>query len=143
MPADARQKRWRHLLGETGMTIYKDFKALADDLLKPDTAGGFGQQGIVLVQTTTTRDNPWEDPTTTTVTETLQAAAKGVSADIIGQAVGSEIIVATDLVVTAAIPDLVPAVGNTVQIDGKARSILSVEWLPAAGTKAAVRMIVR
>ena len=126
------------------MTIYKDFRSLADHLLKPDTAGGFGQQGIVLVQTVTTPGQyEWSDPTTTTVTETLQAAARGVSADIIGQAVGSEIIVATDLVVTAAIPDLVPAVGNTIQIDGKARSILSVEWLPAAGTKAAVRLIVR
>ena len=126
------------------MSFYDDMAVMAKDLLKSDAQGGLGQESIVLLQTVTTPGQyEWSDPTTTTVTETLQAAARGVSADIIGQAVGSEIIVATDLVVTAAIPDLVPAVGNTVQIDGKARSILSVEWLPAAGTKAAVRLIVR
>lgn len=130
------------------MSFYGDMAKMAADLLKPDAEGGLGQQDIVLVQmppgpTYTPLAEDWHDPVINTARETLRAAARGVSADMIGRAVGEAVIVASDRVVTAAVPQLDPHAGDHVLIDGRSATVLSVEWLPAAGIKAAVRMIVR
>lgn len=112
----------------------------------------FAQGTVVLVRTTPGEpdpETPWEPGEETTVVYTLSATIKGVSSEF----VDGTTILATDLEVTAAVtatdengtevsldPDMTT---DTLSIDGQAVTIIRDLSVPAAGTKAALRWIVR
>lgn len=129
------------------MGFYDELAAMAADLLKPDAAGGLGQGAVVLVRVTPGAVNPaepWVPVAPTTATETLRAAVRGVSKELVGaEGENGVVIVATDLQVIAAVPVLAYQPGDRITIDGAAVNILRVDNIPAAGTRAAIRFIVR
>ena len=127
--------------------IYTRMQGTADRLLAKYA------QGTVTLSRTTTADpdpeTPWIPGAETTVVYTLSATVKGVSQKF----VDGTLILATDLEVTAAVtatdengaevsldPDMTT---DTLSIDGQAVTIIRDLSIPAAGTKAALRWIVR
>src|SRR5690554_4531831 len=77
--------------------FYSDMAKMASDLLAPTSQNGLGQGSIVLSrQSSTPGANPWDPPVTTTTTETLKGAVRGVSKELIGVEVGGTVILASD-----------------------------------------------
>lgn len=135
-------------------SIYDRMALVADRLLSPadEGAGKFGQGLIEFVRYVPGVDpvNPWDAPTPPTYQRTtLKGAARGVSKELVGTPIptGGQI-VSTDLAVIVA-PFELAALGeapdptDTIEIDGKAHTILSVSNIPPAGTVVAVRFVVR
>lgn len=123
--------------------IYTRMGKVTDRLLSKDK---FGQGVISLVRYTPGPDpaNPWEPPSAPTRTVTvLKGAARGVSARLVGVAVGNNVIVASDRQVTVAPFDGEYSPTDVLEIDGVPVTVLSVENKPAAGTPSAVKFIVR
>jgi hypothetical protein len=86
---------------------------------------------------------PWEPVEPTVTTETLRGAARGVDARLVGTEVGGTVVLASDKQVTCAPPTIAYTAGDTLMIDGVPMYIIAVQKLPAAGTTAAVKFIVR
>lgn len=146
------------------MTFYDDMASMARDLLKPATQGGFGQ-GVVqlrrVVDIDIDPDNPWNRKQLLKgyveagyvewlyldnkdwVVETLDAVVRGVDSKMVGTTMGSTVLMASDLVVLAAVPKLQVVSGDTLTIDGRNVKILSVQPIPAAGTMSAIKFFVR
>lgn len=125
--------------------FYSEMQQMAKELLAPTSEDGLGQGHIELARTVTftpDEDKPWETETDVDK-ETLKGAVKGISKELVGSEVGSAVIVATDLEVTAAVPDRMYEPGDTLLIDGKTVQVLKFQKIPAAGTPAAVKFIVR
>ena len=119
--------------------------AMARDLLKPAAQGGFGQGVVVLKRIVSGEpdpNNPWGNSTTETI-ETLDAAVRGVDSQMVGTTMGSTVLMASDLVVIAAVPKMQVESGDTLTIDGRNVKILSVQPIPAAGTMSAIKFFVR
>lgn len=110
-------------------------------------------QGVVTLSRTTTAEpdpeTPWEPGEETTVVYMLAATVKGVSQ----RYVDGSTVLATDLEVTAAVtatdengdevsidPDMTT---DALSVDGQAVEIVRDLSVPAAGTKVALRWIVR
>lgn len=129
------------------VTFYDEMREMAAELLSPDADGGFGQGVVVLEKLTTaapSASSPWEKAVTTPESETLKAAVKGVSEMFVGTTGDNgAIIVASDREVIASPPALEYAPGDRLLIDGKAATVLLYRNLPAAGTRVAVRFIIR
>ena len=128
------------------MSFYDDLAKMASDLLAPAADGGLGQGTIELVRTAPGVPDPakpWEPVVGTEDRETLRAAARGVDARMVGTEVGGAVLVATDLVVTAAAPALDYQPGDVLEIDGAPVVVLGIEKIPAVGTTVAVRFILR
>jgi hypothetical protein len=128
--------------------FYSELAGVVSDLLKPDASGGLGQGAVVLVRLApgAAPANPWDKVAPVSTPETLRAAVRGVSKEWIGRAADDTgaVIVASDLEVIAAVPTggaWKP--GDRLTIDGAAVSVLAYHTIPAAGTPAAVRFIVR
>lgn len=105
----------------------------------------FAQGNITLSQTTTAPGpNEWTPGTETTATYPLDAAVAAVLNDeATAKFVDGTVIVATDLTVTFAVPEVVPAMGDSVTIDGKVHVVKKIVALPAAGTTVAYKIIVQ
>jgi len=128
------------------MAFYDDMAAMVSDLLAPDTSGGLGQGAITLTRLTPGTPNPttpWEPVTPTKQTETLRGAVSGVSAELVGAGEGSAVILASDRAAICAVPSIGYQAGDVLAIDGVAVHVLLVQNIPAAGTPAAVRFVVR
>lgn len=127
--------------------FYTEMQAMARDLLAPTSAGGLGQGSIVLTRRTRIPPtNSWDDPTWQTESDTLRGAVSGVSKDLIGSPAGEPdgpVIVASDRQAICAVPAMAYEPGMVLSIDGKPVTVLRVDNIPAAGTPAAVRFIVR
>ena len=126
--------------------FYAVMAAMTAELLAPTGDGGLGQGSIVLVRYTPGEEpeNEWEPPTEPTRSErTLAGAVKGVSKELVGTQAGNTAIVASDLEVIVApfAGEYDPA--DVLEIDGTPVTVLSVRNIPAAGTVAAVKFIVR
>lgn len=129
------------------MTFYSEMAEVASELLAEV------KQGVVqLVRTTPSTPNPstpWIPAEPTTATYALDAAVTGVSQ----QFVDGTTILATDLEITASVKarnssgaevEITPNMEtDALIIDGKAVTIIRDLSVPAAGTRVALRFIVR
>jgi hypothetical protein len=118
------------------MTFYDEIRDVASEVLKE-----FKQGTIALRRTTDTPDpsTPWIPGAPTTVSYDLDAVVRGVTKDRID----GTLILAGDLVVTCAVPAVVPDIADVIVIDGVDHVVKRVEPVPAAGTAAAYRLFVR
>lgn len=124
--------------------FYGDMAKMAGELLSPTSQGGLGQGQITLIKSTVTQpSNPWEQPTTSSVSEVLKAAARGVDKELVGVEVGGIVIAATDIQIVAAVPFNMYEAGDSLAIDGNPVQIISYTKIPAAGTTSAIKFIVR
>lgn len=125
--------------------LYAEMKLVVDQLLSPTSQGGLGQVGVRIARRVeVTPENSWDMPTYTTVFETLKAAAKGVSKQMVGAfGINGVVIVGTDLEITCAVPLSGIDVGDTIEVNGKAVTLLLLRALPAAGPPVGYKLIVR
>lgn len=119
------------------MTFYEEMKDVASEVLEEF------EQGTVVLSRTTTAPNPaapWEPGVPTTTTYTLNAVVRGAPFKY----VDGTLIVASDLMVTAAVhDDVTPEVGDTIAIDGGTpKAVKKIEATPAAGTPVAYKIFV-
>lgn len=128
------------------MNIYTRAKATTDRLLDPAKLGAVAGAVVLTRRTVIDAANPWEDPTVTTVSETLKAQAFGVSSELIGspaQEPDGPVVLASDRMVIAAVPTMGYQAGDILAIDGAAVTILRAWKIPAAGMTSAVKFLVR
>lgn len=121
-------------------------KAFANEILAPTSAGGLGQGTIKLTRTTPgtpDEDEPWIPVEPTEQTVTLDGAVSGVDSRLVGTEAGSAVIRASDRQCIATVPSIGYQAGDVLSIDGQEVSILSATNIPAAGTTAAVKFIIR
>ena len=124
--------------------FYASMKAMASSLLAPTSAGGLGQTGVsVTITIVGAPANPWEEGTTTTTTETLKAAARGVSEKLVGTDYGGTVLLASDIQITCSPIGASIKAGDGVTVNGRSMQILGIENIPAAGDIVAQRLIVR
>jgi len=127
--------------------FYSEMAKMARDLLAPTSAGGLGQGVITLTRhTTTPNPNTWEDPISEeTVTETLRGAVRGVSSRLVGSPIGDsqDVILASDRVAICEVPQMDYRAGDILSVDGVPVTVLSLDNIPAAGVRAAVRFLIR
>lgn len=127
--------------------FYDDMAGVARELLAPTSQGGLGQGSIVLVRYTPgpTPPNAWDPPSEPARTETaLNGAASGVSKEMVGvEASPGTTIVATDLQIIVAPWGGAVEPADVLELDGSPVTILSVQNIPAVGTPAAIRFVVR
>lgn len=124
--------------------FYAEMGQMATELLAPTSQGGLGQGTIVLSrQSSEPGANPWDPPVTTSTTETLKGAARGVSQELVGVEVGGTVILASDRQVICAPIEMGYAAGDTLIIDGVPVHIVAVQPIPAAGVTSAIRFVVR
>lgn len=116
------------------MTIYDDLQAVAKDVL-----GEFDQGGLSRIEITTVPGgNEWDLPTENTTTVATDAVVSGVSSKY----VDGERILMTDLMATVA-GDIDITTSDAVTVDGNAVQIVQVEPVPASGTAAIKKIILR
>jgi len=124
--------------------FYESMRRTAEELLSPTSQGGLGQGSIVLSrQSSTPGANPWDPPVTTTTTETLKGAVRGVSKELIGVEMGGTVILASDRQAICAPPSMGYTAGDTIVVDGVPVHIVAVQPIPAAGVTSAIRFIIR
>ncbi len=125
--------------------LYTRMAATAERLLSPTSQGGLGQGRIELIRTTsgTPGPNPWDPVEPVTETELLKGAVRGVDKRLVGTAVGDAVILASDRQAICAAPKMDYTAGDTLSVDGKPVHIISVENIPAAGTRVAVKFLIR
>lgn len=119
------------------MDFYEEMAGVASEVLAE-----FAQGSVLLVRTTTTPDEgaPWEPGQVSTQTFTLNAVVSGVPQKFID----GSLVVSSDLMVTAAVhAEVVPAMGDTITIDGGvAKAIKRIQAEPAAGTVCAYMIFI-
>ena len=128
------------------MAFYAEMAAMARDLLKPDTAGGLGQGTIVLSHKAEGAANPaepWTPVAPIVATEQLRGAVRGIDRELVGTEAGGTVLLSTDRHAICEVPTIPCEPGDVLTVDGIAMHILIVEKIPAAGTTAAVRFILR
>ena len=125
--------------------LYSRTAAVSARLLAPTSEGGLGQGVVILTRVTpgVPGPNPWDPVTPTTQTETLRAAVRGVDRRLVGTSVGDAVILASDRQVICSPPVLEYQPGDTIAVDGVPVHMISVENLPAAGTRSAVKFLIR
>ena len=124
--------------------FYRSMRQMAEELLAPTSQGGLGQGTIALSrQSSTPGANPWDPPVTTTTTETMKGAVRGVSKELIGVEVGGTVVLASDRQAICAPPSMGYTAGDTLVVDGVPVHIVAVQPIPAAGVTSAIRFIIR
>lgn len=125
--------------------FYKEMADMVRDLLSPTSAGGLGQGAITLVRVVQTPNptQPWEQPTKSTLTETLKGAVSGIDRRLVGTEAGGAVLLESDRIAICEVPAMSYQAGDVLQVDGVPVHILSVERIPAAGITAAVKFIIR
>ncbi len=114
--------------------IYDKAQALATRLLTKN------KQGVITYnEPGSTTGDAWNPTEGAATAHTLNATASGVSK----QYIDSKTILESDLMVTSAVFDVTPVMTGTVTVDGKEHQIISIKAVPAAGTTAAWRLIIR
>lgn len=109
--------------------FYDEMQEVATELLTEFA------QGVVSLKRTalTPGTNEWDPPAETATTYPLSAAVKRIHQ----RYEGGVLIVETGDMVTFAVPAVVPALTDTLIIDGVERAITNLTPIPAAGTVAA------
>lgn len=114
--------------------FYSEMQEMVDE-----TMADF-EQGVVTLTRSTPADGPnaWTPGPPTETVYQLSAAVKGVSAKYIDGVT----VVAKDLQISCAVPEVEPQMTDVYQIDGKAHVPKRILRIPAAGTAAAFVIIV-
>lgn len=126
--------------------FYRSMGRVAADLLTHSSQGGLGQGSVVLsrkIPGTPDPDAPWLPVEDTFDRETLRAAVRGVSKELVGTEAGSTVILASDRQAICAVPAMGYTAGDTLIVDDVPVHIVAVQNIPAAGTVSAVRFIIR
>ncbi len=121
--------------------FYAEMQGIASGILAE-----FKQGTITLSRTPTAApetETPWEPGAPTTTTYTLDAVARGANQTEIGSAyTNGTLVLASDLVVTCAVPEVEPQMTDAVTIDGREYVIKGISRKPAAGTPVAYALFV-
>lgn len=122
--------------------FYAEMQGIASGILEE-----FKQGTVTLTRTTKAAADattPWiPGDTTATTTYTLDAVVRGTNAREVGTAyTNGTLILASDLVVTCAVPEVEPALTDTVTVDGQSHVIKGISRKPAAGTAVAYALYV-
>lgn len=126
--------------------FYTQMGQVAAELLAPTGQGGLGQGNVVLsrkIPGTPDPDAPWIPVEPTNQRETLRAAVRGVSKELVGTEAGSTVIVASDRQAICAPITMGYTAGDTLIVDGVPVHIVAVSNIPAAGITSAIRFIIR
>lgn len=126
--------------------FYTQMGQVAAELLAPTSQGGLGQGNVVLsrkIPGTPDPDAPWIPVEPTNQRETLRAAVRGVSKELVGTEAGSTVIVASDRQAICAPITMGYTAGDTLIVDGVPVHIVAVSNIPAAGITSAIRFIIR
>lgn len=125
--------------------LYSRMAKTAERLLSPTSEGGLGQGVVELIHKSpgAAPIDEWDIVELVTTTETLKAAVRGVDKRMVGVEVGGTVILSSDRQVICATPKIFYSPNDTLVVDGKPVTILSVEKLPAAGITVAVKFIIR
>jgi hypothetical protein len=127
--------------------FYAEMAGVSREMLAPPEDGGLGQGSIVLVQLQpgAAPANSWDPPSPPVPTRTpLDGAATGVGKDLVGTPLeNGSVIVAGDLQVIVAPWGGTAQPENVLELDGAPATVMKVENIPAIGTPAAIRLIVR
>jgi len=116
------------------MSIFDRFQTTAKRLLAQYNTGDVAKVTI----TTVPPANEWELPTTSTTSVTVDAFVTGVAEEYVD---GTQIVTTDRMAIVAG--DVAVSVGDNVTIDGQAVSVQRVVAVPAAGTAAIKKLIVR
>lgn len=124
-----------------------DFYAeLRDEVASPILAE-FKQGTVTLTRSTPgtpNPDEPWVPVAPTTVVYTLDAVVSAVTVDqAAAKYIDGTLITAGDLVVTLAVPAVVPQMSDTLALDGEVHSIKKIVPIPAVGTVVAYKIFVQ
>ena len=111
--------------------FYQDMQDTAAELLTEFN------QGVIHFIPVVQGPNDW-DGVTEGLPVKIEATVKGASAQY-----WSDLITQSDLEVTAAVFDQVPAINGLVSIDGDKKQIIQIDPIPAAGTTVAWRIFVK
>lgn len=112
---------------------YNKMKTTADRLLLR-----FAQGTVQTVTYTSTGGDEFTPPTETPVPVSVDAVVSGVSAEWID----GTAILASDLMVTMAVPDVLPIVGGVISIDGSDKTVKRVMKQPTSGVTIVVKCVV-
>lgn len=126
--------------------FYTQMGQVAAELLAPTGQSGLGQGNVVLsrkIPGTPDPDAPWIPVEPTNQRETLRAAVRGVSKELVGIEAGSTVIVASDRQAICAPITMGYTAGDTLIVDGVPVHIVAVSNIPAAGITSAIRFIIR
>jgi hypothetical protein len=105
--------------------FYREMRAVAGEVLWE-----FKQGAIIYKEAGPYTGPAWNPTPGADVISVLDATASGVSAEY----VDGKSVLATDLMVTAAVFDRVPTMSGRLEIDGKEVQIVKIMAKPAAGT---------
>lgn len=128
------------------MAFYDEMAAMVRDLTKPDTQGGLGQGKIVLIHLlpgVQDPSKPWEPVSPIESPEEIQGAVRGVGSKLVGTEVNGVVLNISDRIAITEVPKIPYTAGDKFSVDGKIVTVLDVQNIPAAGTTAAVRFIIR
>lgn len=107
----------------------------------------FNQGQIVLIRpgSVVPGENEWDPPVNLPDEEyILQATAAAVTVDQANaKFIDGTVITTADLVVTSAVPPIVPEMTHRLTIDGVARTIKKIVQLPSAGVPVAFKIFVQ
>lgn len=125
--------------------FYESMGQVASELLAPTSQGGLGQGNVVLSRTVMVSppDEPWLPPEETPQRETLRAAVKGISKELVGTEAGSTVLVASDREAICAPISMGYTAGDTLIVDGTPVHIIAVQRIPEAGVTSAVKFFIR
>lgn len=116
--------------------LYDRFRATATRLV-----GRFDQEGTrQVLRVVVAAPDPLQPPVTVQDYLTFPAVVRGISANILAN---DPNLSSTDLQVITDTTVYQPTVGDMVEVNGKARAVLRVDAIPAAGDPCAYRFYVR
>lgn len=125
------------------MGFYDDMAAIASEVLAEFKQGSATLTRQVDSGTPVDADAPWLGNVKTPQTYDLDAAVSAVTVDqATAKFVDGTTIMASDLTVTCAVPEVIPNMSDTLTLDGVDRAIKKIVVIPAAGTPVAVKIIV-
>lgn len=90
-------------------------------------------------------ENEWDPPTEEPpAVHTLKATVAAVTVDQANaKFIDGTVITTADLVVTCAVPPIIPAMTDTLTVDGQARTIKKIVQLPASGVPVAFKIFIQ
>jgi hypothetical protein len=142
-------------MGDRNMSgFYAEMADMVNELLLPDSQGGFGQGVVALLKLIPVEpENSWDEPPPPVpVAYLLRAVVKGVSAQLVGTIAyggstvsqyGDATIQSSDLEILCVPPAVSYSPGDILTLDGSPVTVIGYSDMPAVGTKVAVRFIAR
>lgn len=106
------------------------------------------KQGVVILRRTTYAEpdptTPWIPGEETVVSHELDAIASAVTVDQANaKYIDGTTITTADIVLTCSVPPVVPAMTDTLTVDGAVRAIKKIIQVPAAGIPVLFKIIVQ